>query len=35
MELEVYAIAFSTDSKTLISGNKDKIINILATTIVI
>ncbi|MEH2041732.1 hypothetical protein [Nostoc sp.] len=26
MELEVYAIAFSTDGKTLISGNKDKII---------
>ncbi len=25
MELEVYAIAFSTDGKTLISGNKDKL----------
>ncbi|WP_366837333.1 hypothetical protein [Nostoc sp. LPT] len=28
MELEVYAIAFSADGKTLISGGKDKIINI-------
>ncbi len=26
MELEVYAIALSTDGKTLISGGKDKII---------
>lgn len=34
MKLEVDAIAFSTDGKTLIGG-KDKIINILATTIVI
>ncbi|MEH2022444.1 WD40 repeat domain-containing protein [Nostoc sp.] len=28
MELEVYAIAFSVDGKTLISSGKDKIINI-------